>query len=106
MVAAHPGLDPPGELDLERGRLDAVHRVPPAQLLAGQRVQSGPEEELHLLAADLIPGRKADTGHAAAVPVARRLALDAVVIGERRVAAARGVHGRGLAGQVLVARPR
>src|SRR5664280_1206848 len=68
-VVALPGRQPAGEFGLERRRLGPVHRVPTAQLLAGHRVEAGTEQQLHLLARDLVSRNEADAGQAAAVPV-------------------------------------
>src|SRR5665647_721597 len=90
------------ELDLEHGWLLSIHGISASEPLAGQWVQSGSEQQLHLLSGDLAPRGETDPGRAAAVPVTRRLALGAVVVGQGAVAPAGRIHSSDLAGQVLI----
>jgi hypothetical protein len=85
--------------------MPSVARLP-AHLHPGHRVEAGAEPQLHLLAVDRIPRGQAHAGQPPAVPVPGGLALDAVVVGERGVAAGGRIHSSNLAGQVLIARTR
>jgi hypothetical protein len=105
-VLVLPRRQQAAELDLEQGWLLSIHGISASEPLAGDWIQSGSEQQLHLLSADLAPRGETDPGRAAAVPVTRRLALGAVVVGQGAVAPAGRIHGGDLAGQVLITRPR
>ena len=115
-------LDPLGDLHLEGGRLRRVdlerHPQPsrravvplgqprarqPLLAMVGERVQTEPEQQPHLLRGDLVPDRQAvDPGHAGAHPPPRRLAPIGVVRRQRGTRPASTVMSGDLPGQVRV----